>query len=89
MARPLYVKNSAPRYPRRARKKGLEGTVVLKVLVDENGKVKDLQLLRSSGHVLLDKAAEASVKKWLFAPGAINGAPAQMWVKVPIRFELN
>ena len=89
MARPLYVKNSVPRYPRRARKKGLQGTVMLEVLVDETGQVKNLRLLRSSGHAILDKAAIASVKKWVFVPGAINGAPAGMWVKVPIRFELN
>jgi len=89
MARPLYVKNSAPRYPRRARQKGFEGTVVLEVLVDENGKIKELKLFRSSGHAILDRAAVASVKKWLFAPGVINGTPSKMWVKVPIRFELN
>lgn len=89
IARPLYVKNSVPRYPRRARKKGLEGTVLLEVLVDETGKVKDLKLQRSSGHAILDKAATASVKKWLFAPGTVNGRPEKMWVKVPIRFELN
>jgi len=89
MARPLYVKNSVPRYPRRARKKGLQGTVMLEVLVDETGQVKNLRLLRSSGHAILDKAAAASVKKWRFAPGVINGVPAKMWVSVPIRFELN
>jgi len=89
MARPLYVKNPAPRYPRRARKKGLQGTVMLKVLVNAGGRVEDLKLLHSSGHAILDKAAMAAVKKWLFAPGAVNGTPARMWVKVPIRFKLN
>jgi len=89
MARPLYLTNSAPKYPRLARKKGYEGTVVLDVLVDENGKVEDLILFKSSGHAILDKAAISSVKKWLFEPGTIGRKKVKMRVKVPVRFKLN
>jgi protein TonB len=72
-----------------ARKKGYEGTVVLEVLVDENGKVDDLMLFKSSGHAILDKAAISSVKKWLFEPGTIGRKKVKMRVKVPVRFKLN
>jgi protein TonB len=89
MARPLYLTNSVPKYPRLARKNGYEGTVVLEVLVDEKGNVDDLILLQSSGHTILDKAAISSVKKWLFEPGAIGRKKVKMWVKLPVRFKLN
>ena len=89
MARPLYLTNSAPKYPRLARKKGYEGTVVLDVLVDENGKVEDLILFKSSGHAILDKTAISSVKKWLFEPGTIGRKKVKMRVKLPVRFKLN
>ncbi len=89
MARPLYLTNRTPKYPRMARKKGYEGTVVLEVLVDENGKVDDLMLFKSSGHAILDKAAISSVKKWLFEPGTIGQKRVKMKVKLPVRFKLN
>ena len=89
MARPAYLKNSVPKYPRLARKKGYEGTVVLEVLVDEKGEVDDLILFKSSGHPILDKAAISSVKKWLFEPGAIGRKKVKMWVKLPVCFKLN
>jgi protein TonB len=85
---PLYQKNPPPEYPRLARRKGYEGIVVLEVLVDEEGRVEDMRLFRSSKHRILDRAAMASVKKWLFEPGMRGGEPVEMWVKIPIRFQL-
>ena len=88
MASPLYKKNPPPRYPKRARKKGYEGTVILEVLVDENGIVKDLRVFESSGYDLLDKSAIASLRRWQFTPGTEDGDPARMWVRIPVRFKL-
>jgi len=36
----------------------------------------------------LDTAALAAVKTWQFEPGTINGNPKEMWVKIPVKFEL-
>jgi len=88
MARPLYRKNPPPKYPKRARRKGYEGTVILEVLVDKNGIVKDLKVFESSGYELLDKSAISSVQKWLFTPGTKDGDAAGMWVRIPVRFKL-
>ena len=89
MAKPLYLKNPAPSYPRGARRKGYEGNVILEVLVDEKGNVIELKVSESSGYKSLDKSALSSVRKWLFEPGTRNGKAAKMWVRVPIRFKLN
>ena len=71
-----------------ARRMGYEGLVLLKVLVDVNGRVENLEVVSSSGYAVLDKAAIASVKKWMFEPGTEGGKKKKMWVKIPIRFEL-
>ncbi|MBW2567816.1 MAG: energy transducer TonB [Deltaproteobacteria bacterium] len=87
-AAPLYRVNTLPKYPRLARKRGYQGTVVLEVLVDQNGKVGDLRLFASSGHSILDRRAMACVKRWLFEPGIKGNEKLDMWVRVPVRFEL-
>ena len=84
----MYRTNPSPHYPRLARKRGYEGTVVLEVLVDPSGRVKDLQVFKSGGYAILDKAAVASVKDGLFEPGMKGDEKVEMWVKIPIRFQL-
>ncbi len=86
---PLYKTNPPPVYPPVARKRGYKGVVVLSVFVDENGRVKSLRVFNSSGYSILDDAALDSVKKWIFKPGMKGEKKAAMWVRVPIRFELN
>jgi protein TonB len=88
IAGPLVRQNPSPKYPLRARRMGYEGLVMLKVLVDENGRVDDLEVFKSSGYDILDKAAISSVKKWMFEAGTEDGKKKKMWVKIPIRFEL-
>jgi TonB family protein len=88
IARPLYKQNTSPPYPRKARRLGYEGIVMLKVLIDENGRVDDLAVLESSGHSVLDRAALSAVRKWLFEPGTEGGIKKKMWVKIPVRFDL-
>lgn len=85
---PMYRENPYPRYPRIARRRGYQGTVVLEVLVNPEGRVGDLRVLESSGHNVLDQAAMVSVKQWLFEPGMKGDEKVAMWVKIPIRFQL-
>lgn len=87
--RPLYRVNPPPKYPRVARRRGNQGTVVVEVLVDESGRVGDLRMIKSSGYNNLDKAAITAVKKWTFEPGSKNGRRVAMWVRVPVRFQLD
>jgi protein TonB len=85
---PLYRENPPPNYPRIARRKGYEGTVVLEVLVNPEGKVDDCRILSSCGYSILDKAAMRSVRNWRFEPGMRRDKKVEMWVKVPIKFQL-
>src|SRR5580765_6603156 len=56
-------------YPRTALANRIEGTVILRVLVGEDGGVKDIELDKSSGSHDLDRAAREAVMKWKFRPG--------------------
>lgn len=85
---PLYKVNTPPRYPAAARRKGQQGTVVLSVHVDEHGRVSNLWLFESSGHMSLDTAALRAVKDWIFEPAMQGDSTVAMWVNVPVRFEL-
>ena len=87
-AHPLYQYNPPPRYPRRARQRGYQGTVILEVLVTTKGTAGRIKVFQSSGHRLLDEAAILSVKKWRFEPGRKGDTQLDMWVKIPIRYQL-
>ena len=85
---PLYLKNPPPQYPAAARRRGYEGTVRVEVLVDREGKVRDLRLVESSGHPMLDRAAIGTVKGWRFEPARRGEEKVEMWVTVPVTFRL-
>ncbi len=87
-AQPLYKKNPPPRYPSQARRRRHQGTVHIEVLVNTAGRVSDLKVQTSSGYGSLDKAALAAVRKWHFEPGTRGSQKIEMWVRVPVRFEL-
>jgi protein TonB len=71
-----------------AREQGLEGVVVLSVLVRHDGRVEDARVAISSGARVLDEAALAAVRTWLFAPATRGGHPVESVVEVPVKFAL-
>jgi TonB family protein len=89
--RPLpaaYRHTPPPRYPMAAREQRLEGVVVLSVLVRPDGRVEDARVASSSGASVLDDAALAAVRTWLFAPATREGRPVESIVEVPVKFAL-
>ena len=83
-----YAYSPKPEYPDSARKEGREGTVVLRVLVDEKGRSKSLGVDRSSGFQALDKAALNTVRHWRFNAARHGDQHVESWVKIPIVFRL-
>ena len=77
-----------PDYPEAARKDGKEGRVLLRVLVDEEGKSKLVEISLSSGSRLLDHAATEAIKRWRFSPARYGDSPTASWVKIPVDFRL-
>lgn len=74
-------------YPEIARRAGIEGKVIVRVLVGANGEVRRT-IIEYSDSELLNDAAVQAIKKATFTPGIQNGQPITCWVSVPITFQL-
>ncbi len=84
-----YAAYLQPDYPAAARRADMEGRVELRVLVGTDGRVKQAEIKRSSGHAVLDAAAlEHALKKWRLKPALQDGVAVEGWLVVPISFEL-
>jgi periplasmic protein TonB len=85
----LAYRSSPLRFPVQAVRQHMSGTVLLRVLVDENGKPLEVQIEHSSGHTLLDQSARAQVlASWQFQPAEIDGHSVRAWARVPVNFAL-
>jgi protein TonB len=87
--RPDYLHAPQPRYPATALRAGWEGTTVLRVEVFANGTPGSVQVVESSGHKVLDKAAIEAVRTAKFQPARYGNSATNSWVEVPISFRLN
>jgi protein TonB len=77
-----------PTYPAEARRNGEEGTVRLKVLVDERGRPSDVQIAQGSGFSRLDQAAIEAVRRWRFQAATDGSRAISAWTQVAISFKL-
>ena len=75
-----------PEYPKEARERQMQGSVVLDVRMGRDGAVQAVNLVR--GQSLLAEAAIAAVKQWRFKPRMVKGQPAEMQTKVILNFRL-
>ena len=75
-------------YPEAAQQAGIEGTVIVKFIIDKRGQVSEAKVLK--GPEALSKAAETVVRGLPgFTPGTQNGKPVNVELVLPIRFALS
>ncbi len=74
-------------YPKMAEEAGIEGKVLLQVVVDENGMPEVVQVKRSA-HRTLDSAAVRAVRSVEFEPGKKNGTPTDAKMVLPVLFRI-
>ncbi|UCF69847.1 MAG: energy transducer TonB [candidate division WOR-3 bacterium] len=86
--KPKPVYQQKPRYPDLARRAGIEGQAVVKALVDIDGSVMDVQILKSSGNQMLDEAALAAARQWKFSPAKQRDKFVRVYVSIPVNFRL-
>jgi protein TonB len=75
-----------PAYPELAKKSGVSGEVDLEALIDEEGNVTEVKIVK--GHPLLCGAAAEALKKWKYTPTVHNGEPVPVLVSVKIVFRI-
>ena len=83
-----YLNNPRPAYPLAARRRGDQGTVLVRVVVKADGMAASVALDRSSGHPALDEAALGAVKSWRFVPARQGGQAVESPYVVPVVFKL-
>lgn len=87
-ARAQHHLNPPPDYPMMLRRRGIEGTVWLRVRVDRSGLPEQIVLIRTSGYRLFDESALRAVARWRFKPARSQGTAMASWVEFPVRFTL-
>jgi protein TonB len=87
--KPKLVREARPEYPEMARTAGIEGKVVVSMVVDTVGNVASAEVYASSGNALLDRAAVDAAHKCVFTPGFQRDRPVVVRnVVVPFNFRL-
>ncbi len=84
---PVPIYRPEPQYSEEARKAKWQGSVLLSLVVGEDGKPAQIKVIRPLGLGLDEKAIEA-VSQWLFKPGMLNGKPVKVQAQIEVTFRL-
>lgn len=86
--KPQPIAQVNPRYPDLARRAGIEGQAVVKALVDVDGSVMEVTILKSSGNQMLDEEALLAARSWKFSPAKQRDRFVRVYVAIPMEFRL-
>jgi TonB family protein len=77
------------KYPREARKKYIQGMVLISFVVEEDGKLVDIKVLKSLGEDIDNEAVKVISQCPAWKPGYVDGKPVRVAYSVPINFTLD
>jgi periplasmic protein TonB len=77
-----------PVYPISAKRRGIQGWVKVKFVVNEQGIVEDIAIVDAKPAGIFNQNVRRCVSKWRFKPGTVEGLPVKAWVETTVRFEL-
>lgn len=83
---PVALSEFRPIYPKMAKEKRIEGSVVMDVLIDETGKVRQVSVIE--GLEIFKSSAQDAMKKFLFRPAVVDGSPVAVRIRYSIKFKL-
>lgn len=86
---PRPVQQGSMAYPPRAKARGIEGYVLLSLLISPTGDVERVKILESSPAGTFDDVAANGVKSWRFEPATYKGEAVRVWAKQKVRFDLS
>lgn len=84
---PAILREVKPEYTEDARRRGIEGDVVMEIVVRKDGSVGDVQVRQGLGGGL-DRRAIDAVRQWRFSPATRHGTPVDVMVEVAVEFKL-
>lgn len=87
--RPELMTPILPVYPKEARSRGIEGSVVVEVHIDETGRVRDIQILKADPPGVFDAAVLEAYGQARYRPALLDGRPVRYIGKYRVLFKLN
>jgi TonB family protein len=84
--RPVLLERTNPRYPIEDRRRGTSGSVILSVVIGEDGRVREPKVVRSVS-ASMDRAALEAVRTWKYRPAMLDGAPVPVYGVITVNFE--
>ncbi len=87
MTKPEPIRQVQPRYTEKARQAGVQGTVILEAIIDEQGNVTDVRVLRGLP-MGLDREAVAAVQQWKFKPAMMASKPVKVYFTLTVNFTI-
>ena len=85
---PIPIKRVKPEFPGQAKEMGLSGKVVLKFLVEADGRVANASVILARPQGVFDRSALEAIGEWRFRPGRYKGKAVAVWVELPVCFRL-
>ena len=86
---PVVLRKVEPTFPEAARKMGLTGKVVAKLLVGADGRVSRISIREAAPHGIFEQDVLKALKQWEFKPGYYKDQAVATWVVVPVNFRLS
>jgi TonB family protein len=86
---PELLEFQPPAYPKDLRERNIEGKAILKILINKEGKVQEIQIFESSGYEPFDQIAVKSVWQWRFKAARKGIQQMESWVLIPILFQID
>ena len=87
MSRPVRIHSPSPTYTEIARRARLQGAVILQAVIDVNGEVTNIEVLRPLALGLTESAVSA-VSSWKFKPATLDGKPIPIYYTLTVQFTL-
>lgn len=87
MTRPVQLSGRQPRYSELARRAGVQGTVILEAVIDKEGRVSNVRILKGLP-MGLDAEAVSAVQEWIFEPARLDNRPVAVYYTLTVNFQI-
>lgn len=85
---PQILRQVEPDYPLAARKAGIETRIVVRALIEPDGSVSQVEVVRGAPELGFDASAIEAIRQWLFSPPKVAGVAVRAWMVIPVNFKL-
>ena len=87
MQKPVKISSPQPQYTEIARKARIQGVVILQTIINKDGDITDVKILKGLPMGLAE-AAVAAVQQWKYQPATLNGRPVAVYFNLTVNFQL-